>query len=78
MTRACIHLSNHNHLVVWELCRRSFYVIFGIFVQLVAQISTTKFSAIVLVISKEFHYIVLVHTKLLFMETLCGDTLMML
>jgi hypothetical protein len=78
MTRACIHLTNHNHLVVGELCRRSFYIIFGFFAQLVAQISTTKFSTVTLVISKEFHYIVLIHTKLLFMETLCGDTLMML
>jgi len=63
MTRACIHLGNHIHLVASGTCRESLETITGLIVDKVSKTPTATNSAIVLAASKHFLDHHLIHNR---------------
>jgi hypothetical protein len=63
MTRACIHLGMHNHLVSDGVCRETFDTIFGLIAQEVFKTPIAKNSTIALAASEEFLDKYLIHSN---------------
>jgi hypothetical protein len=61
MTRVCIHLGMHNHLVSNGICRETLDTISGLIAQEVSKTPTAKTSAIAMAASKEFLDKYLIH-----------------
>jgi hypothetical protein len=62
MSRACIHLGMHNHLVSAGICQDTLDTISGLIAQEVSKTPTAKNSAIAMAASKEFLDKYLIHT----------------